>query len=168
MCSDCMCLSSIKYKLPIGPSHLICLHNYSCRQKEKVLHIWYCVFSFSTLIIINPPSLIPISPLSSSLLSCLFPSLFPLSPSLFPLSSSLFPLSPSLFPLPGVHTALQHDTIMSSGDPDYVLVEAEAKKVAQSAARAMRQSRQHCMVAGRWGRPTWTGQHGMIGVPPPR
>ena len=106
----------------------------------------------------------------TSLLSPLPP--FPLlllspSPPLLPLLSSSS-LSPSLLPLPGVHTALQHDTIMSSGDPDYVLVESEAKKVAQSAARAMRQSRQHCMVAGRWGRPTWTGQHGMIGVPQPR
>jgi len=72
-------------------------------------------------------------------------------------------------PLPsGVHAAMQHDTIMNSSDPDYVLVESEAKKVAQSAARAMKQSRQHCMVAGRLGRPTWTGQHGVIGAPAPR
>ena len=48
---------------------------------------------------------------------------------------------------------------MSSGDSDYVLVEAEAKKVAQSAARALRESRRQCLEGG-WGRVTWTGQHG--------
>lgn len=122
--------------------------------KGDGFYIYGTVFSIS--LPSNPPSLISVS----SLLPSPLPSL-----SSSPSSSSL---SPSLLPLPGVHTALQHDTIMSSGDPDYVLVETEAKKVAQSAARAMRQSRQHCMVAGRWGRPTWTGQHGVIGVPPPR
>lgn len=65
-----------------------------------------------------------------------------------------------------VHSALQHDTIMSSGDPDYVLVESEASKVAKSAAKALKASRHHClqMGAGR-GRPTWTGQHGSAGAP---
>ena len=59
---------------------------------------------------------------------------------------------------------------MNSADPDYVLVESEASKVAKSAARALKQSRRHCvqMGAGR-GRPTWTGQHGSAGAPtPPR
>ncbi len=68
----------------------------------------------------------------------------------------------------GVHSALQHDTIMNSSNPDYVLVESEASKVAKSAAKAMKSSRKLCqqMGAGR-GRPTWTGQHGMAGAPPP-
>ena len=88
----------------------------------------------------------------------------------FPLSSFLsLPNNDDSSPLSaGVHAAMQHDTIMNSSDPDYVLVESEAKKVAQSAARAMKQSRQHCMVAGRLGRPTWTGQHGMTGAPTPQ
>ena len=68
----------------------------------------------------------------------------------------------------GVHSALQHDTIMNSSDPDSVLVESEASKVAKSAARALKASRRHClqMGAGR-GHPTWTGQHGMAGAPVP-
>lgn len=66
----------------------------------------------------------------------------------------------------GVHSAIQHDSIMSSGSADYVVVETEAKKVAQSAARALRESRRRCLGAGRgrgdggWGQLTWTGQHG--------
>ena len=66
----------------------------------------------------------------------------------------------------GVHSAMQHDTIMNSSDPDYVLVESEAKKVAQSAARALKVSRRRCHeLGGGWGRPTWTGQHGLAGAP---
>ena len=67
----------------------------------------------------------------------------------------------------GVHSALQHDTIMSSADPDYVLVESEAKRVAESAAKAIRDSRR-LFVGSRWGQPTWTGQRGVVGIPKPR
>ncbi len=73
----------------------------------------------------------------------------------------------------GVHSAMQHDTIMSSTNPDFVLVESEARKVAESAVKALKTSRRQCqqMVGGtrRWGQPTWTGQHGSVGAPrPPR
>ena len=65
-----------------------------------------------------------------------------------------------------MHSAIQHDSIMSSSSGDYVVVEAEAKKVAQSAARALRESRRRCLGGGRgrgWGQLTWTGQHGSTG-----
>ena len=68
----------------------------------------------------------------------------------------------------GVHSAIQHDSIMSSGSSDYVVIETEAKKVAQSAARALRESRRRCLAGGGgggggWGQLTWTGQHGSAG-----
>lgn len=62
---------------------------------------------------------------------------------------------------------------MSSASSDYVMIETEAKKVAQSAARALRESRRRCLGGGRgrgsdgggggWGHLTWTGQHGSAG-----
>ncbi len=60
---------------------------------------------------------------------------------------------------------MQHDVIMNSADPDYVLVETEANKVAQSAARAIKASRRQCQSSTRWGRPTWTGTAGVAGAP---
>ena len=65
-----------------------------------------------------------------------------------------------------MHSAIQHDSIMSSVSGDYVVIEAEAKKVAQSAARALRESRRRCLEGGRGrgcGQLTWTGQHGSVG-----
>ena len=73
-----------------------------------------------------------------------------------------------------VHSAIQHDSIMSSASGDYVVIENEAKKVAQSAARALRESRRRCLSSGGrggggggggggWGQLTWTGQHGSAG-----
>ncbi len=79
---------------------------------------------------------------------------------------SLIVLNPLLSPhCVGVHSALQHDVIMNSADPDYVLVEAEASKVAKSAVKAMKASRRHCQNSMRWGRPTWTGSSGVAGAP---
>ncbi len=60
---------------------------------------------------------------------------------------------------------MKHDVIMNSADPDYVLVETEANKVAQSAVRAMKVSRRQCQSTMRWGRPTWTGASGVAGAP---
>ena len=70
-------------------------------------------------------------------------------------------------PLTGVHSALQHDVIMQSGQPDFALVEAEAERVAREAARALKASRSHCLQAGgaAQGVPTWTGSEGMAGAP---
>jgi len=39
---------------------------------------------------------------------------------------------------------MQHDTIMESSNPDYVLVEAEANRVARDALKALKVSRQQC------------------------
>lgn len=47
----------------------------------------------------------------------------------------------------GIHSVMQHDTIMESSNPDYVLVEAEANRVAKDALKALKVSRQQCRVA---------------------
>ena len=61
----------------------------------------------------------------------------------------------------GVSSALQHDKIMMSSSPDYVIIESEAERVAKQAARALKQSRIRCNPA-QTGRPTWTGQQGTV------
>ena len=64
-----------------------------------------------------------------------------------------------------VHSAMQHDKIMMSSDPDYALVEGEADRVAKQAAKALKESRARCFGA-RTGVPTWTGNSGAGGAPP--
>ncbi|XP_013004063.1 DNA excision repair protein ERCC-6 isoform X2 [Cavia porcellus] len=59
----------------------------------------------------------------------------------------------------GVHSVVRHDAIMDGASPDYVLVEAEANRVAQDALKALRLSRQQCLGAAS-GIPTWTGRQG--------
>jgi len=49
---------------------------------------------------------------------------------------------------------------MQSADPDYLLVECEAEKVAREAAQALRLSRQQCLSNSSVGTPTWTGTNG--------
>ncbi|XP_073542195.1 DNA excision repair protein ERCC-6 [Phyllobates terribilis] len=56
----------------------------------------------------------------------------------------------------GVHSVLKHDVIMDASNPDYVLVEEEASRVAQEALRVLKVSRQRCNAASS-GIPTWTG-----------
>lgn len=46
----------------------------------------------------------------------------------------------------GIHSVMRHDTIMDSSNPDYVLVEAEANRVAQDALKALKNSRQQCRL----------------------
>lgn len=69
----------------------------------------------------------------------------------------------------GVHSALKHDVIMDSSNPDVALVESEANRVAQSAVKALKKSRQQCLRAVS-GVPTWTGVSGSSGLsePPPK
>ncbi|XP_045423793.1 DNA excision repair protein ERCC-6 isoform X1 [Lemur catta] len=64
----------------------------------------------------------------------------------------------------GVHSVMKHDAIMDGASPDYVLVEAEANRVAQDALKALRLSRQRCLGAVS-GVPTWTGHRGSSGAP---
>lgn len=59
---------------------------------------------------------------------------------------------------------MKHDAIMDGANPDYVLVEAEANRVAQDALKALKISRQQCLGAAS-GVPTWTGQRGVSGAP---
>nr|XP_023402938.1 DNA excision repair protein ERCC-6 isoform X2 [Loxodonta africana] len=64
----------------------------------------------------------------------------------------------------GVHSVVKHDAIVDGTSADYVLVEAEAARVAQDALKALRLSRQRCLGALS-GVPTWTGQQGISGAP---
>ncbi|KAM5320815.1 DNA excision repair protein ERCC-6 isoform 3-T4 [Glossophaga mutica] len=64
----------------------------------------------------------------------------------------------------GVHSVMKHDAILDGASPDYVLVEAEASRVAQDALKALRLSRQRCLGAVS-GVPTWTGHRGFSGAP---
>ncbi|XP_006252796.1 DNA excision repair protein ERCC-6 isoform X1 [Rattus norvegicus] len=64
----------------------------------------------------------------------------------------------------GVHSVVKHDAIIDGSSPDYVLVEAEANRVAQDALKALRLSRQQCLGATS-GVPTWTGHRGISGAP---
>ncbi|XP_050997745.1 DNA excision repair protein ERCC-6 [Acomys russatus] len=64
----------------------------------------------------------------------------------------------------GVHSVVKHDAIIEGTSPDYVLVEAEASRVAQDALKALRLSRQQCLGAAS-GVPTWTGHRGISGAP---
>ncbi|XP_037638840.1 DNA excision repair protein ERCC-6 isoform X2 [Sebastes umbrosus] len=52
-----------------------------------------------------------------------------------------------LFRKSGIHSVMQHDTIMESSNPDYVLVEAEANRVAKDALKALKVSRQKCRLS---------------------
>ncbi|XP_029376158.1 DNA excision repair protein ERCC-6 isoform X2 [Echeneis naucrates] len=52
-----------------------------------------------------------------------------------------------LFKKSGIHSVMQHDSIMESSNPDYVLVEAEANRVAKDALKALKVSRQQCRMA---------------------
>ncbi|XP_074152201.1 DNA excision repair protein ERCC-6 isoform X2 [Sminthopsis crassicaudata] len=69
-----------------------------------------------------------------------------------------------LFKRSGVHSVMKHDAIMEASSPDYVLVEAEANRVAQDALKALKMSRQRCLSAVS-GVPTWTGSNGLSGAP---
>ncbi|KAM5236495.1 DNA excision repair protein ERCC-6 [Ctenodactylus gundi] len=64
----------------------------------------------------------------------------------------------------GVHSVVKHDAIMDGASPDYMLVEAEATRVAQDALKALKLSRQRCLGAAS-GVPTWTGHSGISGAP---
>ena len=63
----------------------------------------------------------------------------------------------------GVHSALKHDVIMDSSNPDVALVESEANRVAENAVKALKKSRQRCLRAVS-GVPTWTGASGSSGL----
>ncbi|KAI5004833.1 hypothetical protein ZWY2020_032076 [Hordeum vulgare] len=70
----------------------------------------------------------------------------------------------NLFDAQGVHSAVNHDAIMSANDDQKLRLEAEASQVAQRAAEALRQSR---MLRSRddFAVPTWTGRAGAAGAP---
>src|SRR5204863_5310990 len=65
----------------------------------------------------------------------------------------------TLFASSGVHSALQHDSIMEASRPEVMLVEREASRVAKEAADALRESRRQAR-RNNIGTPTWTGRSG--------
>ncbi|KAJ1968829.1 DNA repair protein rhp26 [Dispira parvispora] len=69
-----------------------------------------------------------------------------------------------LFEMSGLKTAVQHDAIIDSHHQEEVLVEREATRIANDAAKALRESRkarQQISVSV----PTWTGSSGSAGAP---
>ncbi|KAK3554283.1 hypothetical protein QTP70_020140 [Hemibagrus guttatus] len=58
-----------------------------------------------------------------------------------------------LFKKSGIHSVMKHDTIMEASNPDYVLVEAEANRVAKDALKALKVSRQRCRLPFRGSAP---------------
>lgn len=54
----------------------------------------------------------------------------------------------------GIHSVMQHDTIMESSNPDFVLVEAEANRVAADALKALKISRRKCRLTCNRGSPS--------------
>ncbi|KAL8186659.1 UNVERIFIED_CONTAM: hypothetical protein K2H54_003756 [Gekko kuhli] len=69
-----------------------------------------------------------------------------------------------LFKKSGIHSVMKHDAIVEASSPDYMLVEAEANRVAQEALRALKLSRQRSRGAAS-GVPTWAGTSGPSGSP---
>lgn len=67
-----------------------------------------------------------------------------------------------LFADSGVHSTLEHDSIIDSSRPDTVLVEKEATRIAAEAASALKESRKAARKA-KIGTPTWTGKFGSAG-----
>jgi DNA excision repair protein ERCC-6 len=59
-----------------------------------------------------------------------------------------------LFKKSGVHSALQHDTIVDNNVNDHVFIEAEAHRYAEEAVNALRRSAQECYSAES-GIPNW-------------
>eukprot|EP00794_Sanderia_malayensis_P008716 gene8716-9647_t len=70
----------------------------------------------------------------------------------------------ALFQNAGMHSALKHDKIVEAGNPDYVLVEKEAERIAKQASEALRESRAHCRKS-HVSVPTWTDANGAAGTP---
>ncbi|ODV80573.1 DNA dependent ATPase [Suhomyces tanzawaensis NRRL Y-17324] len=71
-------------------------------------------------------------------------------------------LMEGIFAKGGVHSTLKHDDIIDSGNQELSLVEKEANKVANEAAKALRESRK-LTRKNQIGTPTWTGKFGFAG-----
>lgn len=67
-----------------------------------------------------------------------------------------------IFSQTGVHSALEHDAIMDASRPETVIIEREAKRVAEVAAKALKDSRKKTQ-ANDIGTVTWTGKFGSAG-----
>ncbi|EFJ53228.1 hypothetical protein VOLCADRAFT_120230 [Volvox carteri f. nagariensis] len=64
----------------------------------------------------------------------------------------------------GIRGLVDHSKIEGANDPEVIAVHAEAQRVAQRAAEALRRSRLACAAAS-IATPTWTGRHGRAGAP---
>ncbi|KAK6463399.1 DNA dependent ATPase [Scheffersomyces coipomensis] len=68
----------------------------------------------------------------------------------------------NIFSNSGVHSTLQHEEVINSGNQELTLVEKEANRVANAAAQALKQSRKQART-NVVGTPTWTGKFGLAG-----
>ncbi|ODQ77702.1 hypothetical protein BABINDRAFT_41283 [Babjeviella inositovora NRRL Y-12698] len=64
----------------------------------------------------------------------------------------------------GIHSALEHDSIMLASSPVSAMAEREANRVAEEAVQALKRSRRR--ARGEIGVPTWTGRNGFAGKTP--
>jgi len=69
-----------------------------------------------------------------------------------------------LFDQAGMHSALDHDKIEGAYKPENNIAKKEAKKIAEKAAKALRESRRSLMSTPLTV-PTWTGRSGLAGAP---
>lgn len=69
-----------------------------------------------------------------------------------------------LFDQAGMHSALDHDKIEGAYKPENNIAKKEAKKIAEKAAKALRESRRSLMSTPLTV-PTWTGKSGLAGAP---
>lgn len=69
-----------------------------------------------------------------------------------------------LFDQTGMHSALNHDRIEDAYKPEHNVARKEAKKIAEKAAKALRESRRSLMSTPLTA-PTWTGKSGFAGAP---
>lgn len=69
-----------------------------------------------------------------------------------------------LFDQAGMHSALDHDKIEGAYKPENNMAKKEAKKIAEKAAKALKESRRSLMSTPLTV-PTWTGKSGLAGAP---
>ncbi|KAJ3186290.1 hypothetical protein HDU85_007730 [Gaertneriomyces sp. JEL0708] len=71
----------------------------------------------------------------------------------------------SIFSKSGVHSALKHDIIVDAANPEMLIIEKEASRVANEAISVLRQSRRSIRQREGVHVPTFTGRSGAAGAP---
>jgi DNA excision repair protein ERCC-6 len=70
----------------------------------------------------------------------------------------------SLFETAGVSSAISHEKICATSQPEYQLIDAAAARIAHDAIKAVMESR-NSLASVAISVPTWTGKHGRAGAP---